>query len=85
MSYFASFINTIITNNSTSSPNTNHHHTKMSFHASAQDIRVDEGHILRARLNNGGGDFVDAELDLNNVIGNNDGKFHPSCRNRRNP
>jgi hypothetical protein len=47
----------------------------MSFHASAEDIRVDDGHILRARLRNENGDMVDAEMDLNNHIGNNDGNF----------
>ncbi|KAK4128849.1 Cyanovirin-N [Parathielavia appendiculata] len=47
----------------------------MSFHASAQDIRVDDGHILRARLTNLNGEEVDAELDLNDYIGNNDGSF----------
>lgn len=46
----------------------------MSFHASAQDIRVDDGHILRARLRNTNGEEVDAEIDLNQFIGNNDGK-----------
>ena len=46
----------------------------MSFHASAHDIRVDDGHILRARLTNGNGDSVDAEIDLNQIIGNNNGK-----------
>ncbi|KAL2131518.1 hypothetical protein VTI74DRAFT_4939 [Chaetomium olivicolor] len=47
----------------------------MSFHASAQDIRVDDGHILRARLSNANGEGVDAEIDLNQFIGNNDGNF----------
>ncbi|OLN97900.1 Cyanovirin-N-like protein [Colletotrichum chlorophyti] len=47
----------------------------MSFHASAEDTRVDDGHILRARLQNGEGEFVDAELDLNQVLGNNNGSF----------
>ncbi|KAK4132230.1 CVNH domain-containing protein, partial [Trichocladium antarcticum] len=47
----------------------------MSFHASAQDIRVDDGHILRARLQNTNGEEVDAEIDLNQCIGNNDGTF----------
>ncbi|KAG7284611.1 hypothetical protein NEMBOFW57_009216 [Staphylotrichum longicolle] len=47
----------------------------MSFHSSAQDIRVDDGHILRARLRNGNGDEVDAEVDLNQFIGNSDGSF----------
>jgi len=45
----------------------------MSFAQSAENIRVDDGHILRARLRNGNGDFVDAEIDLNNVIGNDCG------------
>ncbi len=45
----------------------------MDFHVSAQDIRVDDGHILRARLSNSGGDEVDAEIDLNQLIGNNNG------------
>jgi hypothetical protein len=45
----------------------------MSFHASAYDIRVDDGHILRATLLNGEGEAVEAEFDLNTAIGNNDG------------
>ena len=45
----------------------------MDFHVSAQDIRVDDGHILRARLSNSRGDEVDAEIDLNQLIGNNNG------------
>ncbi|KAK0672151.1 Cyanovirin-N [Cercophora samala] len=47
----------------------------MSFHLSAQNIRVDDGHILRAELQNGDGEWVEAELDLNTVLGNNDGIF----------
>lgn len=50
----------------------------MSFHLSAEDIRVDDGHILRARLGNGEGEHVDAELDLNTVIGNNNGTYVPA-------
>lgn len=46
----------------------------MSFHQSAQDVRVDEGHLLRGKLRNENGDMVDAELDLNNCLGNTDGK-----------
>ena len=45
----------------------------MSFHATAEDIRVEDGHILKARLRNGNGDLVDAELDLNQYLGNYDG------------
>ena len=47
----------------------------MSFHASAENIRVDDGHILRAVLDNGKGEKVEAELDLNTCIGNNNGWF----------
>ncbi|OHF00959.1 CVNH domain-containing protein [Colletotrichum orchidophilum] len=46
-----------------------------NFHLSAQDTRVDDGHILRARLQNGNGDFVDAEINLNDFLGNDDGRF----------
>ncbi|KAK6580980.1 hypothetical protein PZA11_006468 [Diplocarpon coronariae] len=45
----------------------------MSFHASAQDIRVEENHILKATLFNADGESVEAELDLNSFIGNNNG------------
>jgi len=47
----------------------------MSFALSADDVRVDEGHILRARLRNGNGDLVDSELDLDHVLGNDGGRF----------
>jgi hypothetical protein len=47
----------------------------MSFNGSAQDIRVEDNHILRARLSKGDGEWVDAELDLNNCIGNNNGRL----------
>ncbi|KAK3293788.1 CVNH domain-containing protein [Chaetomium fimeti] len=47
----------------------------MSFHLSAEDTRVDDGHMLRARLRNEEGEMVDAELDLNDCVGNNDGSF----------
>jgi len=45
----------------------------MSFHASAEHIRVDDGHILRAVLHNSAGEAVEAEFDLNTVLGNNNG------------
>jgi hypothetical protein len=45
----------------------------MSFHYSAQDIRVDDGHILRARLQRGDGEYTDAEIDLNDHIGADNG------------
>jgi hypothetical protein len=47
----------------------------MSFHYSAEDIRIDDGHILRARLQRGDGEWNDAEIDLNNHIGNDNGTF----------
>ncbi|KAK1971051.1 CVNH domain-containing protein [Colletotrichum sublineola] len=47
----------------------------MSFHTTAQDIRVDDGHMLRARLFNEGGDAVDAEYNLNDCLGNSNGSF----------
>ncbi|KAF2674142.1 Cyanovirin-N [Microthyrium microscopicum] len=47
----------------------------MSFAQSAQNLRVDDGHILRGQLQNVNGDWVDAELDLNSCIGNDWGNF----------
>jgi hypothetical protein len=46
-----------------------------NFHINAQDMRIDDGHILRCRLPNNNGEEVDAELDLNSCIGNNGGKL----------
>jgi hypothetical protein len=45
----------------------------MPFIQTAQNVRVDEGHILRASLQKGDGNWVDAEIDLNNHVGNNNG------------
>lgn len=47
----------------------------MSFQGSAEDISVDENGILRAKLFNAGGDAVDAEFDLNTILGNDNGSF----------
>ncbi|CAO2649215.1 Nn.00g066000.m01.CDS01 [Neocucurbitaria sp. VM-36] len=47
----------------------------MTFHYSAEDIRIDDGHILRARLQKGDGEWNDAEIDLNEHIGNDNGSF----------
>ncbi|UNI24681.1 hypothetical protein JDV02_010411 [Purpureocillium takamizusanense] len=47
----------------------------MSFRQSASNIRVDDGHILRASIKNDDGDWVDSEIDLNTFIGNNNGRF----------
>ncbi|GAB1316804.1 hypothetical protein MFIFM68171_07014 [Madurella fahalii] len=47
----------------------------MSFHASASNIRVDGGHILKATLRAADGSEVNTTFDLNDIIGNNDGRF----------
>ncbi|KAK4139589.1 Cyanovirin-N [Dichotomopilus funicola] len=47
----------------------------MSFSGTAQNIRVDDGHLLRADLQSVDDEWKYAELDLNTVIGNNEGKF----------
>ncbi|KAI0113417.1 Cyanovirin-N [Daldinia grandis] len=46
-----------------------------NFYASSQDIRVDDGHILRARLRTEDGGEIDSEVDLNQFIGNDNGRF----------
>jgi hypothetical protein len=45
----------------------------MSFHESAQNMRIDNGHRLVAELLNENGEWVEAEFDLNQILGNNDG------------
>ncbi|KAE8152430.1 Cyanovirin-N [Aspergillus avenaceus] len=47
----------------------------MSFHLSAEDIEIQDNHLLVAKLRNEDGDLVDAEIDLNQHLGNNDGSF----------
>lgn len=51
-----------------------HRTTKMSFHSSAEDIHID-GHHLKARLINVDGEAQDAEINLNEVLGNENGQF----------
>lgn len=46
----------------------------MTFLDSAEDVRLDENRYLRARLRNVNGDMVDAELNLNDIIGNESGE-----------
>ena len=46
----------------------------MSFHISASNIRVEDGHILKATLLDVDGNAVEAEFDLDTVIGNDNGK-----------
>lgn len=45
----------------------------MSFHVTSQDISVDNKHILVAQLQNEGGEYVDASIDLNQFLGNKNG------------
>ncbi|KAF1851275.1 Cyanovirin-N [Cucurbitaria berberidis CBS 394.84] len=47
----------------------------MSFHYSAENIRIDDGHILRARLQRVDGEWNDSEIDLDNHLGNDNGYF----------
>jgi len=54
----------------------------MSFALSAEHVRLDEGHILRAQLRDMEGEFKDASIDLDRVIGNNWGRppaFEKPC------
>ncbi|KAL4812973.1 Cyanovirin-N [Aspergillus spinulosporus] len=53
----------------------------MSFHHSAQDIRVEDGHRLLAQLQKEDGEWVDAEFDLNQILGNNNGHFEWDANN----
>ncbi|ROV94818.1 hypothetical protein VPNG_09305 [Cytospora leucostoma] len=48
-----------------------------NFHRTADipSIRIDDAHILRARVTRNDGEHVDAEIDLNRYIGNIDGHF----------
>ena len=47
----------------------------MPFHHSAQNITVEDGHMLHAELCNVEGEYVEAEFDLNDCIGNDNGAF----------
>ncbi|KAH6853820.1 Cyanovirin-N [Chaetomium sp. MPI-CAGE-AT-0009] len=46
-----------------------------SFHHSAEDVRLDYGHMLWARLRNAEGQWVETVVDLNEYLGNDDGRF----------
>lgn len=51
----------------------------MSFHINAEDIQLEDGHILTAKLPNEDGDLVDATIDLNEHLGNSEGiHSHPT-------
>lgn len=47
----------------------------VNFHHSAQNIFLEDGHILVAELGNLDGDYVESRLDLDYYIGNDDGSF----------
>ncbi|KGO63538.1 Cyanovirin-N [Penicillium italicum] len=47
----------------------------MSFHESASNIELEDGHILKAVLRNEDGDEQESTIDLNNHIGNDNGNF----------
>lgn len=56
----------------------NSHTFTMSFHVNAEELRVDDDHILVGKLPNEDGDLVDAEIDLSEFIGNEDGTSLPA-------
>ncbi|EUC43135.1 hypothetical protein COCMIDRAFT_38868 [Bipolaris oryzae ATCC 44560] len=47
----------------------------MTFYHTAENIRIEDGHILRARLQRADGEWNDSEIDLNSCIGNDNGHF----------
>lgn len=49
----------------------------MSFHASAQNIRLEDDHVLVADLQNEDEEYVEARFDLDEILGNSDGIFSP--------
>ncbi|OJJ86772.1 CVNH domain-containing protein [Aspergillus glaucus CBS 516.65] len=48
----------------------------MSFHLTAEDIVIEDNHILKAQLRNGDDELVESTIDLNEHLGNNGGNFH---------
>lgn len=51
----------------------------MAFHLSAQDLRIEDNHHLVGQLQNTEGEFVDASINLDEVLGNEDGLFRLYC------
>ncbi|KAK2877789.1 hypothetical protein FQN49_001187 [Arthroderma sp. PD_2] len=47
----------------------------MSFAQSARNIRIEDNRVLIAELQNENGDFVDAQVDLDEFLGNDEGCF----------
>jgi CVNH domain. len=50
----------------------------MSFHESCISFELDDDHILKAVLRDGDGGEQDSELDLNDIIGNDNGTLSPA-------
>lgn len=52
----------------------------MSFHLTAEGIRIKDKHVLIGNLRNDGGELVESEIDLNEHLGNDNGMFLlPRC------
>lgn len=52
----------------------------MSFHLTAEEIRVEDNHVLFAYLRNDDGELVESRIDLNEHLGNDNGMFLlPRC------
>lgn len=47
----------------------------MSFHLTAEDIVIEDNHILKAQLRNEDDELVESTIDLNEYLGNNGGVF----------
>lgn len=45
----------------------------MSFHLTAEDIVIEDNHILKAQLRNEDDELVESTIDLNEHLGNNGG------------
>lgn len=50
----------------------------MSFHLTAQDIRVEDHHYLVGELQNEDGKFNQSSIDLDEFLGNDNGPFRPA-------
>lgn len=49
----------------------------MAFHLSAEDVRIEDNHFLRAMLRNEAGELCFSEVDLDVHIGNDNGMLTP--------
>lgn len=47
----------------------------MTFLSSAQDVRIEDDHILKGQLQNVEGEWEDAEIDLDQFIANDNGRL----------